>query len=238
MKGFLVVKICTLFFLMLLVSRADGTTTNIWAQSTESEFDKGVTQNVSIHSTGEIRLSPKTEAVTGIKSAFVWSMASDLQNQVFVGTGDPGTVYCIKNGSEAVELFKSPELYVQSVICDKHGNLYAGTSPRGVIYKINNKGEASVFCSLPAAYIWDMAVDNDSNLFAATGNEGILFKISPDGIPAVFLIHQKQTCWIFCLINITMFMPEQNQTAWFIRLHPQERHRYCTMRMKVKFIVL
>ena len=186
MKGFLVVKICTLFFLMLLVSRADGTTTNIWAQSTESEFDKGVTQNVSIHSTGEIRLSPKTEAVTGIKSAFVWSMASDLQNQVFVGTGDPGTVYCIKNGSEAIELFKSPELYVQSVICDKHGNLYAGTSPRGVIYKINNKGEASVFCSLPAAYIWDMAVDNDSNLFAATGNEGILFKISPDGIPAVF----------------------------------------------------
>ena len=67
MKGFLVVKICTLFFLMLLVSRADGTTTNTWAQSTESEFDKGVTQNVSIHSTGEIRLSPKTEAVTGIK---------------------------------------------------------------------------------------------------------------------------------------------------------------------------
>ena len=186
MKGLLVVKICTLFFLMLLVSRADGAATNIWTQSAESEFDKGINQNVSIHSTGEIQLSPKTETVTGIKSAFVWSMASDLQNQVFIGTGDPGTVYCIKNGSEAVELFKSSELYIQSLICDKHGNLYAGTSPRGIIYKINNKGEATVFCSLPAAYVWDMAVDNDSNLFAATGNEGILFKISPDGIPAVF----------------------------------------------------
>jgi len=186
MKGLLMVKIFTFFFLLLLVSRADGTTTNIWTQSTKSEFDNGINQNVSIHSTGEIRLSPKTEAVTGIKSAFVWAMASDLQNQVFVGSGDPGTVYCIKNGSEAVELFRSSELYIQSIVCDKHGNLYAGTSPRGIIYKINNRGEASVFCSLPAAYVWDMAVDNDSNLFAATGNEGILFKISPDGIPAVF----------------------------------------------------
>ncbi len=186
MKGLLMVKIFTLFFLLLLVSRADGTTTNVWTQSTESEFDKGITQNVSIHSTGEIRLSPKTEAVTGIKSAFVWAMASDVQEQVFVGSGDPGTVYCIKNGSEAVELFKSPELYIQSIVCDKHGNLYAGTSPKGIIYKINNRGEASVFCRLPAAYVWDMAVDNDSNLFAATGNEGILFKISPDGVPSVF----------------------------------------------------
>lgn len=186
MKGFFWFKIFTLFFLMLQVSRADGTTTNIWTQSTESEFDKGINQNVSVHSTGEIRLSPKTEAIPGIKSAFVWSMASDLQNQVFVGSGDPGTVYCIKNGAEAVELFKSSELYIQSIVCDKHGNLYAGTSPRGIIYKINNRGEASVFCRLPAAYVWDMAVDNDSNLFVATGNEGILFKISPDGIPAVF----------------------------------------------------
>jgi hypothetical protein len=123
MKGLRMMKIFTLFFLLLLVSRADGTTTNIWTQSTESEFDKGTNQNVSIHSTGEIRLSPKTEAVTGIKSAFVWSMASDLQNRVFVGSGDPGVVYCIKNGSEAVELFKSPELYIQSIVCDKHGKL-------------------------------------------------------------------------------------------------------------------
>ena len=186
MKGFLSLKICTFFFLVLLGSHAYGTTTNTWTQSTESEFDKGITRDVSVHSTGEIRLAPKTESITGIKSAFVWSMAADLQNQVFVGTGDPGIVYCIKNSSEAVEIFKSPELYIQSITTDKQGNLYAGTSPKGVIYKINNKGEATVFCSLPAAYVWDMAVDNDSNLFAATGNDGILFKISPDGIPAIF----------------------------------------------------
>lgn len=173
-------------FFVILSSFTYGTTTNTWTQSTESDFSKGTSQNVSINNKGEIRLSPEIEAITGIKSAFVWSIAEDLQNRVYVGTGDPGTVYLIKDGSEAVEFFKSPELYIQSLAVDKHGNLYAGTAPRGIIYKINNKGETTIFCSLPASYIWDMSVDNNSNLVAATGNDGILFKISPDGIPTVF----------------------------------------------------
>lgn len=173
-------------FLVALSSCAYGTTTNMWTQSSESDFNKGITHAVSINDKGEIRLSPKIEAIPGIKGAFVWSMAADLQNRIFVGTGDPGTVYLIKDGSEAVEIFKSPELYIQSLTADNHGNLYAGTAPRGIIYKISNTGEATVFCSLPAPYIWDMSVDNNSNLFAVTGNEGILYKISPDGIPVVF----------------------------------------------------
>ncbi|OQY99362.1 MAG: hypothetical protein B6D35_09285 [Candidatus Brocadia sp. UTAMX2] len=177
---------CSVFFLMLLNACVFGATTNTWTQSTESDFSKGTTQNVSVSNKGEIRLAPRIEVVAGLKSAFVWSMAADLQNRVFAGTGDPGVVYLIKDGSEAVELFKSPELYIQSLATDTSGNLYAGTAPRGIIYKINTRGEASIFCNLPVSYIWDMSFDNNSNLFAATGNDGILFKISPDGIPSVF----------------------------------------------------
>ena len=173
-------------FFFVLSSYTYGTTTNTWTQSAESDFSKGITHTVSINNKGEIRLSPKIEAIPGLKGAFVWSMAADLQNRIFVGTGDPGTVYLIKDGSEAVELFKSPELYIQSLAADKHGNLYAGTVPRGIIYKINTTGETTVFCNVPGPYIWDMSVDNNSNLFVATGNEGILFKISPDGIPVIF----------------------------------------------------
>lgn len=186
MKGIAVKTICTLFFLILLNPYAFSTTTNTWTQSTESDFSKGTIQGVSINNKGEIWLAPVIKTVAGIKGAFVWSMAADLQNNVFVGTGDPGTVYQIKDGSEAVEIFSSPELYIQSLVADTSGNLYVGTAPRGIIYKINNHGDASVFCSLPVPYIWDMSMDNNSNLFAATGNDGILFKISPDGKPSVF----------------------------------------------------
>lgn len=186
MRSLFVCKAVLLSSIISLSSYAYGTTTATWTQSSEAEFSKGSSHNVSIHDTGEIQISPKIEMITGIKGAFVWSMAVGTQNQVFVGTGDPGTVYLIKDSSEAVEFFKSPELYIQSLVTDKYGNLYVGTSPRGVIYKINNRGEASLFCTLPAPYIWDMAIDSNSNLFAATGNEGILFKISPEGIPTIF----------------------------------------------------
>ncbi len=186
MKVFFSLKTCMLFSLVFLSSYAEGTTTNIWTQSLDSEFNKGTTQNVSTNTAGEIQLSQKTESVPGIEGAFVWSMSVDDQNRVFVGTGDPGIVYLIKDGSEAVELFRSPELYIQSLVTDKSGNLYAGTAPHGVIYKIDNKGKTTIFCCLPVPYIWDMAVDSNSNLFAATGNNGILFKVSPDGTPEVF----------------------------------------------------
>ena len=107
---------CAVAFLFVILSSfAYGTTTNTWTQSTESDFSKGTSQNVSINNKGEIRLSPEIEAITGIRSAFVWSLAEDLQNRIYVGTGDPGTVYLIKDGSEAVEFFKSPELYIQGL---------------------------------------------------------------------------------------------------------------------------
>ncbi len=186
MRGITFLKIVIFFCFVILVSCAYGTTTNTWTQSSESDFTKGTTQNVSTYSTGEVRLSQKMEIITGISSTFVWTMTSDLKDQVFVGTGDPGTVYLIKSNSEAVEIFKTPEIYVQSVTTDKYGNLYVGTAPKGIIYKINTKNEVSVFCELPAIYIWDMVVDSDSNLFVATGNGGVLYKITSNGVPAIF----------------------------------------------------
>ncbi|MGQ3684320.1 MAG: two-component regulator propeller domain-containing protein [Candidatus Loosdrechtia sp.] len=185
-RSLFLLKIITFSSVFLFSSHTYGTTTATWIQTGESESRKGYAQNITIHNAGEIKLSPQTETITGINSAFVWSMTSDGQNRIFVGTGDPGTVYLIKNGTEVIEYFKSPELYIQSLAVDSNGNLYVGTSPRGIIYKINRHGEATLFCNLPAPYIWKMAIDSNSNIFAATGNEGILYRISPDGTPSIF----------------------------------------------------
>src|SRR4030067_23934 len=179
MNNILPVKIALLFLLAFISPDAFGTTTRTWTSSLESDFSKGVTQNTAIHSTGELRLSPKVAAITGIKGSFVWSIVADKQNHVYVGTGDPGAVYLIKDGSHAVELFKAPELYVQSLAADGQGNLYAGVAPTGIIYKIDTSGKATVFCDLPATYLWDMAVCGTSNLIVGTGNDGVLYKVLP-----------------------------------------------------------
>lgn len=199
MNNWLPVKIATLILLVFLSPCAFGTTTRTWTSSLESDFSKGVTRNTAIHSTGELRLSPKVEAITGIKGAFVWSIIADKQNHVYVGTGDPGAVYLIKDGSHAVELFKTPELYVQSLAADVQGNLYAGVAPTGIIYKIEPGGKATVFCDLPATYLWDMAVDGNSNLIVGTGNDGILYKVSPNGVPSVLFDSTETNIMDVCL---------------------------------------
>ncbi|MBW7943219.1 MAG: hypothetical protein H3C64_12725, partial [Candidatus Kuenenia stuttgartiensis] len=165
----------------LSIPFANATTTHTWSQSTEYDFKKGDYQNISIHSKGELSLSPQTETIQGIDNTYVWSIAQDEQSRIFIGAGDPATVYSIKDNAGAAEIFRSPELYVQSIIAGKDGNIYAGTAPRGIIYKISKEGECSVFCSLPVSYIWDMEIDSNFNLIVATGDEGLLFKISPEG---------------------------------------------------------
>lgn len=177
--------ISILLFSTLLIPFANATTTHTWSQSTEYDFKKGDSQNISIHSKGELSLSPQIETIQGIDNTYVWSIAPDEQSRIFIGAGDPATVYSIKDNAEASEIFRSPELYVQSIIAGKDGNIYAGTAPRGTIYKINKEGECSVFCSLPVSYIWDMEIDNNFNLIVATGDEGLLFKISPEGCPDI-----------------------------------------------------
>lgn len=199
MNNMLPVKAGILFLLVLLAPCAFGTTTRTWTSSLESDFSKGVTQNTAIHSTGELRLSSRVEAITGIKGAFVWSIIADKQNHVYIGTGDPGAVYLVKDGSHAVELFKAPELYVQSLAADAQGNLYAGVAPTGIIYKIDARGNATVFCDLPATYLWDMAVDGNSNLIVGTGNKGILYKVSPNGIPSVLFDSPETNIMAVCL---------------------------------------
>ncbi|MBM4055413.1 MAG: hypothetical protein FJ264_12260 [Planctomycetes bacterium] len=191
---------------MIALPLANATTTHTWSQSTESDFKKGSFQNISVHSKGELSLSPQIETINGIHHTYVWSIAMDEKKRIFLGTGDPGTVYCIKNNNEATEIFKTPELYVQSIVADKNGNIYAGTAPRGIIYKINPDGEGSVFCSLPASYIWDMEIDNNSNLLAATGDDGILFKISPGGCPEI-LFDSPET-------NLLDIMLDQNNNIY------------------------
>ncbi|MCF6147845.1 MAG: hypothetical protein E3K37_04210 [Candidatus Kuenenia sp.] len=174
-----------IFTIVSVLPFANATTPHIWSQSTEYDFEKGTFRNISVHRKGELSLSSQIETIKGIDDTYVWSITMDEKKRIFIGTGDPATVYHVKDNSEAVEIFQSSELYVQSIIADKNGNIYAGTAPRGIIYKINNEGESSVFCSLPVPYIWDMEIDNNSNLLVATGNDGILFKISPDGCPDI-----------------------------------------------------
>jgi hypothetical protein len=189
MKIFLIV-----FYIIMLVfhSLTSSTltlcaaTTKTWIETDMSDFAKGKLENVSIHGSGKLTLSPNKLLIKEVPAAYVWCLAINKEGLIFAGTGDPGSIFKITQAGDITEFYKTPELHVKTIATDNTGNIYAGTLPHGRIYKITSDGKGEIFCELPDPYIWDLVFDGNGNLYAATGNDGIIYNISEDGVPSVF----------------------------------------------------
>ncbi|HHT9120448.1 MAG TPA: hypothetical protein ACFYD3_07890 [Candidatus Hypogeohydataceae bacterium YC41] len=159
-----------------------GVSSQVWTQSVTAGFETGKKNNTSLTPHG-ISLSPEVVKIEGITEPYVWALAKDQQGQVYVGTGDPGSVYLLTLQNKLQSLFRSTELHVHTLTVSPTGEIYAGSSPEGHIYRISPNGEAKLFCDLPAKYIWKLILDGRGNLYAATGTEGIIYKIPVEGNP-------------------------------------------------------
>ncbi len=159
--------------------------TELWVDRAESDFIKGKLDNISIHSSGRLSLSPVRSKRKEIPAAYVWCQATDGTGSSFIGTGDPGTIFTITRDGEIREFYKTPEMHVQTIAIDTFGNLFAGTIPHGRIYRITPDGDGELFCDLPDPYVWDLLFDQGGDLYAATGDNGIIYKISKEGVPSV-----------------------------------------------------
>ncbi len=154
-----------------------GVGTQIITQSASAGFDVGIKKNLSLTSQ-ELMLSPEVSAIEGIAEPYVWALAKGPQEQIFIGTGDPGSVYRLGTDGKLQLLFRSPELHVHTLAVSPKNEIYAGTSPQGRIYRISPQGEAELFYNLPVNYIWKLVLDGAGNLYAATGPEGVIYKMS------------------------------------------------------------
>lgn len=163
-------------------------TTQFWEQITEDDFGKGEINNISIYKGGIIKLAPKTEQITGINASYVWCIAKNNSNDIFIGTGNPGVVYKITEQKSVEEIFRpSGECHIQSIVIDPEKDVYVATSPNGIIYKIDYEKKSTVLCKLPDFYVWDMVLDSEGNLYAATGPNGKIYHITQNGTMEVIL---------------------------------------------------
>lgn len=189
MKVFLYVIYVILGFCPLLSLNTKAiyaVTTEMWIDSQHSDFAKGKLENISLHSSGDLTLSPHIQKLEEIDAEYVWCLAANEKGLILAGTGGPGSIFKITQNGDVVEFFKTSELHVQTIAMDNAGNIYAGTLPHGRIYRITPEGEGEIFCEVPGPYVWDLILDKDGCLFAATGNNGIIYKISNEGIPSIY----------------------------------------------------
>jgi hypothetical protein len=188
MKIFLIVFYIILYiftFATLSTQLLYSATTKTWTESDRSDFAKGKLENVSIHSSGKLTLSPNKLLIKEVPAAYVWCLATNREELIFAGTGDPGSIFKISQAGDVTEFYRTPELHVKTIAIDSAGSIYAGTLPHGRIYKITSDGKGRIFCELPDPYIWDLVLDGNDNLYAATGNDGIIYKLSEEGVPSV-----------------------------------------------------
>lgn len=159
--------------------------TEKFSDSTFLDFSQGTANGVTISEEGLLQIGPNCEKYSDIPASVIWAMASDGKDKLYVGAGNQGQIFKVKQG-QALEFFKADELQVQTLTVDSSGNLYAGTIPDGKVYKISPDGKSSVFFEPKERYIWALQFDDAGNLFVATGENGKLFKVDPQGNGSVF----------------------------------------------------
>jgi sugar lactone lactonase YvrE len=178
--------VATTAVISLSLLELHASSSKFFQATTQADFLKGDIENLSIDSHGQVMLGPATELVYETSAPFLWSMVSQPDGTLFVGTGNEGKVFRIDAQGKGSLFFDSKELEAHALALAPNGGLYVGTSPDGRIYKVDRSGTATTFFSPDEKYIWALAVDAKGNLFAGTGEKGVVYKITPDGKGTVF----------------------------------------------------
>lgn len=157
-----------------------------WVISTQKEFLEGELTGVSVTSDGKLVLAPSFEPLLDAEEAFVYALAIDRSDNLYLGTGNNGKVFRVSPNGQGREWAKLDEAGVHALAVDSLNRIYAGTSPDGKVYRLSEQGRAEVFFSPEEKYIWATLADRQNNLFVATGPRGIIYKVTPQGESSVF----------------------------------------------------
>ena len=149
--------------------------------ATQADFLKGDVENLSIDSRGELSLGPAAELIYESAAPFLWTVVSQPDGTMFVGSGNEGKVFKIDGQGRGSTFFDSTELEVHALAPAPNGGVYVGTSPDGKIYLVDRNGASKTFFAAEEKYIWALAVDAKGNVYAGTGDKGVIYKITPDG---------------------------------------------------------
>src|SRR6266404_2083651 len=129
-------KLLVVLPLLAVLAFAEGTQT--WRETSYDDFSKGTPKGVAIRSDGTLEVATSFKAISTLPSTYIWSIVSDSDGTMYIGTGAPARVYRITPDGKATVIFQPKELQVQALALDpkQKGLIYAATSPDGKVYRI------------------------------------------------------------------------------------------------------
>lgn len=170
----------TLSVLLLFASPA-WARTNQTVQQSFSDFIKGELNGISLHSDGYLLAAPKLTPFAEIDAPILWAAEMDSKGNLYVGTGNEGTIYKVDAEGTVTEVFKPNRLMSRAMAIDSQDQLYVAVSPEGGLYRISREGTVEFFLSIPDAYVWDILVDEEDVLHIASGPHGVVYKVDTRG---------------------------------------------------------
>ncbi len=101
------------------------------------------------------------------KTKYIWDLAIDPQDNLYIATGDRGEIYRVNRAGQGSLFFKSDEAHIRVLGFDGKGNLIAGSDGSGLVYRISPAGEAFVLYSALKKEITALAVDAAGTIYAS-----------------------------------------------------------------------
>lgn len=166
-----------LLFALLFSNTISAGEPAIWTVNSREDVLKGESRGVSIDENGTISLAPNLSEVFNSGQSYIWSSATDSQENVYLGTGSDGKIYKVDASGKGAQFADLNELNVAALAVGKSGEIYAGTSPDGKVYRIEPNGTSSVFFDPKEKYIWSLAVFADGSVAVGTGENGKIYKV-------------------------------------------------------------
>lgn len=159
----------------------------IWKQNSQSAFESGDVSGLSLTQDGTVKLGPKWDVVADTGENFVWSLASDANGTVYIGTGIEGRIYALKKGGQPTLLFDAEEeTKIFALTVGPDGALYAGTSPSGLIYRIAPGKAPELFCETGDLHVWSL-MWHQGKLYATTGGEvGRILRVAKNKVETIY----------------------------------------------------
>lgn len=175
-------------------------TPQVWSKSSQSAFEQGKFEHVSLSEMGELRPAPVPQLLfDGAGETFVWCLAAGPSGELYAGTAPHGRVYRQVSEGKWKPVLETGDVAVTDIAFGRDGTLFASAIPSGTIHRMRDGKALTPPLSTGQRYVWGLAVDGQGRLLAATGLQARVLRFEPGSAapPAVLLESPEEH--ILCL---------------------------------------
>ncbi len=153
---------------------------------------------------------PKAELLYSMDERYIWEMQNGPQGEVYILTGDSGSLYRLGSDQKMTRLYQSGEANLKVLHQDSHWGLLLGSGSKGIVYR-HQSGKTQALLHTPFTEITALTGDGKGNVFVAA-TSATPEKNGPKSA-IYFIDKQGRSDMIFRMSSETAFSLEMDKSG-------------------------